>query len=58
MNIWTVLTQEEADALMDYHADKIGHCDDAEAERAVARIEQLRALMAPERMYDIEDIAA
>ena len=58
MNIWTTITPEEAEALMDFHADKIGHGDEAAANRACVRIEQLRTLMAPERVYDIQDIAA
>jgi hypothetical protein len=58
MNILISLAPEEIEALMDFHADKIGQGDEAESDLACARIEQLRRLQDPATAHDIEDIAA
>lgn len=57
MNALLALSDDEVQALMDFHADRIGHGDEAAAERSIKRIEQLRRLTAPERRYDVEGAA-
>ena len=58
MNMLISLSQEEIEALMDFHADKIGQGSEVASDRACARIEQLRRLQDPALAYQIEDLAA
>lgn len=54
MNIMLTLSNEEAEALMAWWADKIGRGNEAESDMASKRIAQLKRLSAPERRWDIE----
>ena len=48
MNIFLSLDREEIEALMDFHADKIGKGDEAQSDRACKRIHQLERLLSPD----------
>lgn len=51
MNVLLSLDPEEIEALINFHADKIGHVDDAACDRAMKRIEQLERTT-PSRHYE------
>lgn len=51
MNALISLTDEEIDALQAYHAEKIGHVDDAECDRVMKRIEQLERCKTTTHQY-------
>ena len=51
MNVLLSLDLEEIDALMDFHAGKIGNGDEAASDRACKRIEQLERVK-PSKHYE------
>lgn len=58
MNILLSLTDDEINALQVYHADKIGHVDERECDRAMARIEQLeRCKTTSHQLHDFSEAA-
>lgn len=58
MNVLISLDPEEIEALIDFHADKIGHVDEAACDRSMKRIEQLeRAKPSKHYEHDFERAA-
>lgn len=58
MNPLIALTDAEIDVLQAFHAESIGHVDDAECDRAMKRIEQLeRCKQTSHYLHDFERAA-
>lgn len=59
MNCLIALSDEEIEALQDWHAGKIGDGDEAESDRHCERIQQLeRSKQTSHQYHDFEGLAA